>query len=151
MSHHPDLMQILTDYALRELTFSDLYTPISSSKTILPLLFDFLQSSVPYVRQRQAAGNFYETHRATAFLLPSAFIIRCRATRRDECLLPVIYRSLFLLAIHLRSSIVRSPFPFRCAPFVSPGPPLTRALINFLDGAHYRPDCRQIPTPRRDT
>lgn len=97
-------------------------------------------------------ANFCETHRAAAFLLPSAFIIRCRATHRDEYLLPVIYWSLFLHATHLRSFCLCAPsFPFRCVPFVSPGPPPTRALINFLDGAHYRPDCRQIPTPRRDT
>jgi len=52
------------------------------------------------------------------------------------------------ISVHLS---MHPPFPFQCVPFVSPGPPPTRALINFLDGAHYRPDCRQIPTPRRDT
>lgn len=150
-SHLPNLILDVTSYSvwlfmLRSIAVKD-FPPIS-----LPFNFFHLECSPPYVRQRSPSSGFCETHRAAAFLLPSAFIIRCRATRRDECLLPVIYRSLFLLATHLRSSArARSPFPLRCVPFVSPGPPPTRALINFLDGAHYRPDCRQIPTPRRDT
>jgi len=60
-------------------------------------------------------------HRVAAFLLPSAFIIRCRATRRDECLLPVIYRSLFLLVTHLRSSRRVFPFPLSVRAFRLPG------------------------------
>jgi len=80
------------------------------------------------------------------------FIARCRATRCDECSLPVIYRSLSLslsLSTH-RSISVHHPsarcnfFPLPVCGFF-PLPPRARALISFLDGAHYPADCRRIP------
>ena len=104
----------------RYLVFNTLHAPISSSKTSLSystiLIFSIFISEC-----LTSSSDFYEMHRVAAFLLPSAFIIRCRATRRDECLLPVIYRSLFLLVTHLRSSRRVFPFPLSVRAFRLPG------------------------------
>lgn len=83
----------------------------------------------------------------SGIFLPSTFIIRCRATRCNEYPLPVIYRSLFLPKASL-SVCPRVSFPPFGVLLSPPRSPSARALISFLDGAHYLPDCRQIPTSR---
>lgn len=152
MLHFSDLMQILTDYTLRELSSSSLYTPISS-KTILPsrsYLISFSPACLTFANVKQPVVSTKRTGHRHFCSLPRLLFGAVRPTAMSAFFLwsTGLSFSSGHISVHLP---VRPPFPFRCAPFVSPGPPPTRALINFLDGAHYRPDCRQIPTPRRDT
>lgn len=146
-------MQAFTHYEITFSTLHDVADPTSSS--LLSFSFDFLylQFNMPYAYQAAdlSSRRFLRNSSSSSIFAPFGVYYLVPCDRHDECLLPVIYRSLFLFATHLRSSTRTSLFPLSVVPFVSPGPPPKRALINFLDGAHYRPDCRQIPTPRRDT
>lgn len=115
------VMQALMKITRYEKTFNTLHARISSFKDSFRSRFAFSAPSVFNVyfnaRQHEKQRSFQvRTDRQflqnvpynSGIFLPSEFIIRCRATHRDECLLPVIYRS---LSPQSRISVHLPPFP----------------------------------------